>query len=170
MCIIQMLRGQQYREKGRLDFVTERYARFSSAISSINQYVQKIESEQMLRYGLKGSHAQYLLAILDSPEGLTAVELAKACRKDKSAVSRALSEMGDRSLVIKEASEHSQYGLRYTLTEKGRSAAQEVSLVAGRAVELASRGLTQEGRVSLYEALDLLSENLKELSEKGIAL
>ncbi|MDO5124565.1 MAG: MarR family transcriptional regulator, partial [Eubacteriales bacterium] len=113
---------------------------------------------------------QYLLAILGSPEGLTPMELAKVCRKDKSAVSRALSEMSKEALVSKETGKPGQYGLRYILTDKGKSAATEVSLVAGRAVELASQGLCDEDRETLNKALDLLCKNLKEMSENGIEL
>ena len=145
-----------------------RYARFSSAISGINQYIQKIESDEMKEYNLRGSCAQYLVAILCSDAELTATRLADICRKDKAAVSRAVVEMEEKGLLIRTGSASNNYRSSVVLTEKGREAAKSVADKACHAVELAGKGFPEEDRERFYEILELLSGNLKDISRVGL--
>lgn len=39
--------------------MVNRFEWFVSSISCISRYIQKIERDEMIRYGLKGRHAQY---------------------------------------------------------------------------------------------------------------
>ena len=71
----------------------DRFEQFTAAISTIHRFVQKIERDEMEKYGLKGASAQYLLAMARYPEGITAAALCDVCDRDKAAVSRILSEM-----------------------------------------------------------------------------
>ena len=73
--------------------MVDRYERLSGLISGIYRQIQKLEREEMEKYGFKGAFAQYLLAMNHHPEGLTAAQLCDACDKDKAAVSRVLAEM-----------------------------------------------------------------------------
>ena len=68
----------------------QRFEAFTAAISGIYRDIQKIERDEMEKYGLKGAYAQYLLALSHCPEGLSAAELCEVCDKDKAAVSRVL--------------------------------------------------------------------------------
>ncbi len=154
-------------QKGEL-CVIERYARFSSAISGINQYIQKIESDEMKKYNLKGSCAQYLVAILNSDEALTATCLSEICRKDKAAVSRAVAEMEEKELLERTGKCGNRYRSPIVLTPKGREAAQAVADRACRAVEFAGKGFPDEDREQFYKILELLSGNLKDISQKGL--
>ena len=72
-----------------------RFEQFSSVISSIYGAIQKIEREEMAKYGLKGAYAQYLVAVKRFPEGVTSTELCELCDKDKAAVSRIVAEKCD---------------------------------------------------------------------------
>ncbi len=148
--------------------MVERYARFSSAISSINQNIQKIEAYQMKLYGLNGSCAQYLLSILQNDSGLTLSRLGEICQKDKAAVSRTVAQLENKGLVVRKNICDGQYRSKIALTDIGKQAAIELSSVASKAVELAGKGLSQEDRESFYKVLDLISNNLKELSKNGI--
>ena len=47
-----------------------RFEQFSFTISNIYRSIQKIEREEMDRYGLKGVYAQYLVALKRFPQGL----------------------------------------------------------------------------------------------------
>ena len=149
-------------------FMTQRYARFSSAISGINQYIQKIESDEMKKYNLRGSCAQYLVAILSSDEALTATRLSEICRKDKAAVSRAVAEMEEKNLLVRTGKGGNRYRSPLALTETGEVAAKAVASRASRAVELAGKGFPEEDRERFYEILELLSGNLKNISQKGL--
>ena len=54
-----------------------RFEHFSSSISCIYRYIQRIERTEMEKYGLKGPHAQCLLAMRRYPEGITAARLCE---------------------------------------------------------------------------------------------
>jgi len=77
----------------------DRFEQFVSYISAIHRDIQKIERDQMVKYGLKGAYAQYLVAMDHYPEGITAAKLCEVCDIDKAAVSRVLSEMEKKKLV-----------------------------------------------------------------------
>ena len=52
-----------------------RYEIISASVSSIYHDIQKIQRTEMAKYGLKGPHAQCLLAMSRYPEGITAARL-----------------------------------------------------------------------------------------------
>ena len=79
-----------------------RFEQFSAAISTIYQSMAKIERMEMAKYGLKGPHAQCLLAMKRHPEGITAARICEVCEKDKAAVSRILSELEAAGMVVRE--------------------------------------------------------------------
>lgn len=144
----------------------ERFEMFTSAISSIYRYVQKIEREEMEKYGLKGAYAQYLIAMDHYPEGITAAKLCEVCDIDKAAVSRVLSEMEKKNLI--ERSGDVGYRAQVRLTAEGKAAALFVAQRATLAVELAGKGLTEEDRKIFYGALELIAGNVQALSKDGI--
>ena len=147
----------------------ERFERFSFAISEISRYWHKFTAEEMEKYGLKGTHSVYLLTIYRYPDGITATQLCELCSKDKSDVSRMMSIMEQKRLVIKEGVNQNLYRGVFKLTEEGRKAAEQVKIRASLAVEIAGRDLNEETRAVFYQALDSIVLNLRKLSEKGLA-
>jgi len=145
-----------------------RFEQFSFAISSIYRSIQKIEREEMVKYGLKGPYAQYLVAIDHSPEGITAAQLCEICDKDKAAVSRALAEMEQKGLLTKESVNDSGYRALIRLTPKGKQASAYVAQKAKIAVSAAGMGMTDETRAIFYEALYRIAGNLQEITETGL--
>ena len=142
-----------------------RFEQFSSAISCIYKYIQKIEREEMAKYGLRGPHVQCLLALSRGEEGLTASQLCEVCDKDKAAISRAVSELEKAGLLLREGT---SYRARLKLTGEGKRTAGRISGIVEDAVGLAGRGLTDEDRKVFYAALDRIASNLRVLSEEGL--
>lgn len=145
-----------------------RFEQFTAAISSIHRFIQKIERDEMDKYGLKGASAQYLLAMERYPEGVTAAALCDICDRDKAAVSRILSEMEAKGLIYRVNPGESQYRALLALTPAGKQAADFVNRKAAIAVELVGNGLTDEDRKVLYAALAHIAANIKALSHEGI--
>lgn len=145
-----------------------RYEYFSTSISAIYHYIQKIERSEMEKYGLKGSFAQYLLVMTRYPDGITAAELCDVCEKDKGAVSRALSALEEKGLIHRPSEEESRYRALIQLTEEGKTAAEFVSQRSTLAVELAGTGLSDTDRQTFYSALNLIATNLHNISKHGI--
>lgn len=146
----------------------DRFEQFTTAISTIYRFVQKIERDEMEKYGLKGASAQYLLAMARYPEGITAAALCDVCDRDKAAVSRILSEMEVKGLIARTNGGESQYRAPLVLTPAGKEAADYVNQKASRAAEIVGHGLTDEDRRVLYDALAHITANIEHLSHTGI--
>ncbi len=143
-----------------------RFEEFSGYVFKIYRSIQKIETEEMKKFGLKGSLAQYLHAMYYHPEGLSATQLCKFCDKDKAAVSRALLEMEQKGLVVRPA--ESGYRIPIRLTEKGEETAGNVCARINAAVEAAGKGVEPEQRRICYGALGKIAANLEGICKEGL--
>ncbi len=145
-----------------------RFQQFSYVIAEINRQIQKIERDEMIKYGCKGAFAQYLVALLNHPEGLTAARLCQICDKDKAAVSRMVSEMQEKGMVTRSSENNRAYNAPILLTEDGRKAAEHVCMRARAAVKAVGGEMSDEERRVLYSLLDSIAVKLQRLSEEGI--
>ena len=118
-----------------------RYEVLSSAVSSMYHDIQKIERVEMAKFGLKGPHAQCMLAMSRYPQGLTASQLCEICDKDKAAISRTVAELEEAGMVSRDERNGSRSRALLTLTEQGAAAAKAVSERAHVAMEMAGVGL-----------------------------
>lgn len=148
--------------------MVNRFERFSLAIFEISHYWHKIASKEMSAYGLKGSHAIYLIAMYRCEGGVTGPQLCEMCGKDKSDVSRAIAALQGKGFVTKEGVNQSLYRGLLKLTDQGRAAAENITRRASLAVELAGGDLSAEVRTCLYEALGSITEHLREISRNGL--
>ena len=146
-----------------------RYELLSGSISSMYHDIQKIERTEMVQYGLKGPHAQCLLAMKKHPEGITAARLCEVCEKDKAAVSRILAELEEAGMVVRENRNGSRYRAILLLTDRGQEAAAAVVEKARLAVELAGKGFGAEEREVFYRVLSIISGNLHKLCRDGLS-
>ncbi len=145
-----------------------RYESFSLTIAGLHRCVQKIETEEMEKMGLKGSYAQYLAALVRYSDGLTLSQLSELCFKDKAAVSRAITEMEKKQLVVRENNSDNSYRAKLTLTQKGVEASEYVRKRAQSAVELGGQGLSEEDRKVFYKSLELIFSNLRKINLQGL--
>ncbi len=146
----------------------ERFERFSYAISEISRYWHKLASEEMDKYGLKGTHSVYLLTMARHHEGMTASQIGELCGRDKSDVSRMMAIMEKNGLVTKEGVHQNLYRGVFKLTKQGYAAADSVRRRATLAVDIAGRDLTEENRAIFYRALETIAVNLRILSKEGL--
>lgn len=145
-----------------------RYELFSSSVSCMYHDIQKIERTEMTKFGLKGPHAQCLLAMSHYPEGVTAAQLCEICEKDKAAISRAVSELEQSGMILRTERNGTRYRALLTLTPQGKAAVSAVSEKARLAVELAGAGLTDAQREVFYPVLALIAKNLHTLCKEGL--
>ncbi|MBR5633297.1 MAG: MarR family transcriptional regulator [Clostridia bacterium] len=148
--------------------MTDRFERFSFAISEISKYWHRLASEEMEKHGLKGPHAIYITTLLRNPEGLTAPQICEISGKDKADVSRMMSIMEKKGLVTKESVNKNLYRAVFRLTEEGKAAAEYVAGRAQLAVDIAGGGLTDTQRTVFYESLEIITNKLRELSRDGL--
>jgi len=145
-----------------------RYEEFTGLISAINRSIQKIERDEMIKYGYKGAYAQYLAVMNRNPEGITSAQLCEMSDRDKAAVSRIVSEMEEKGLVVRESNNDNLYRAKLKLTEEGRKAADFVCSRAAAAVDAGGHGLNDEKRKVFYETLELIADNLEHVCKEGI--
>ena len=145
-----------------------KYAYFSLAMSRIYHDIQRIERTEMEAVGLKGPHAQTLLAMRRYPEGITAVQLCELCDKDKAAISRSVAELEEKGMVRRGQNNGTNYRAPLVLTPQGEAAARAVEEKAILAVEQAGDGLEEGERQVFYRVLALISENLHTICRDGL--
>lgn len=145
-----------------------KYELFSNSVACLYRDIQKLERIEMAKYGLKGPHAQCLLALSRYPGGLIATQLCELCEKDKAAISRTVAELEEAGLVERKEQNGIRYRAALVLTETGKEAAAAVSRKATQAVELAGEGLTDADREVFYRVLALIAENLHTICKDGL--
>lgn len=146
-----------------------RYEQFTTAIWVVERSIQHIEHAEMERYGLRGAYAPYLTALWRGcPEGMTSAQLSERCRRDKAAVSRAVTEMEGKGLVIRQSSGESLYRAHIRLTEAGRRAAEYVCRRAREVVEAVGGRLSEQERGTFYRVLDQIAANLQTVCRDGL--
>ena len=148
--------------------MVQRFQHFSSAISSLYRDMQKIERQEMAKYGLKGPHVQCMLALTDYPDGVTSTQLCEICEKDKAAISRTVAELETLGMVERLERNGVRYRAPVKLTVQGTSAAQAVQKRTLQAVRQAGEGLDDEKRKVFYEVLGLIAGNLHIICQEGL--
>lgn len=145
----------------------ERFERFSMAIFSLTRYWNKIASDVMQRYDLKGPYALYILAMAENREGVTSMELCEKYGRDKADVSRAINLMEKKGFVERRGD--TVYRARVVLTAEGEKLASELNEFVKKATEAAGVGVGDENRETFYKSLEIIMDNLCQMSEKGIS-
>lgn len=145
-----------------------RFEVFTLALEEITSSWNKIATEELKPFGLKGAYVVYLIALYKHPDGLTAANLCEMCSKDKAEVSRAVAIMEKKGLILRENTTVNGYRAKITLTEQGRNATYILRERVKLAVELGGKGLSDEQRDTFYDALATISANLKEISKEGL--
>lgn len=146
--------------------MVNRFERFIFTISEIDKNWHKIASDAMTEYGLKGPYAIYLVTMYKHTDGITATRLCELCNRNKADVSRAMSDMIKKGLVTRNAD--NSYRAPLFLTDEGRAAAETVSALAEKAVEMGGKGLSDKEREIFYQTLELIANNLRIVSEAGL--
>ena len=144
----------------------DRFEHFTLSIFSISRYWNKIATEEMKKYGLRGAYALYLVMLASYEGRITAAKLADLCQRDKADVPRALSAFHKEGLL--EPVSGTKYRVTPVLTDKGRELAAKISGRASVALQQAGQGLSDEMRENMYRSLDLIAANMKEICESGL--
>ncbi len=145
-----------------------RFEQFCTAISGIQRSIQKIERVEMAKYGLKGPHAQCMIAIERFPEGVTAAQLCEICEKDKAAISRTVSELEHAGMLLRYDPDGKRYRSILRLSEKGKEIARRVNELVLVAVSKASEGYDKETQQTFVRVLSLIAGNLHSICREGL--
>ncbi len=136
------------------------FERFILSITEIDRYWNKIAAEEMIKHGLKSPYAVYLIVLYKNKDGVTPTELCEICSRNKADVSRAMSDMQKKGLVVKENNGKNIYRARMLLTESGVAAAQRICDSVAKAAFADGNIPSDEQFGALYNMLELISGNL----------
>ena len=146
----------------------QRFETFVTAITQIYRSIQRLKSQEMAPFGLKGTHVMCLFQLQKHPEGLTSAQLSQLCEEDKAAISRAVAELREQNLIESPSlKEHRNYRSPLTLTEQGREITQRMDQKILNAVRTAAQGYSAEERSIFYHVLLQIADNLQEASTKS---
>lgn len=147
--------------------MVDRFELFTNTISAISHYWNKIATVEMKKYNLKGLYALYLVTLYRNPEGITATMMCEINNKDKAEISRALSALEGKGLVIREKVTVNSYRALIKLTDEGMKIAKYLCERASLIVEAASEGVSAADRENFYKVLGVIAKNLESISNEG---
>lgn len=142
----------------------ERFREFSGLVSRAEKALQRVKTENVKDYGLRGVHVSCLLALHERPEGLTATELASVCGVDRAQISRVTAELRGLDLVC-EASPgpRRRYRGALELTDEGRAAAAEMAGIVDEKLQRVSGDIPPEELTVFYRVFGAIVERLEKL-------
>lgn len=138
-------------------------------IFGIYRSIQRLERDEMIKYGYKGAFAQYLVTLIQYPDGIIASRLCELCDKDKAAVSRIVAEMQEKGLVVRECEGAGTYRGKIKLTPLGLQIAENVCSSVRVAVAATGETMTDEERMIFYQTLEKLFIRLDTLSKEWLS-
>ena len=136
----------------------ERFETFVNAITDIYRSLQKLKNQEMMDFGLKGSHVMILFQLRQHPAGLTSAQIAELTEEDKAAVSRSINELREKHLVM---IPEGRYRAIITLTDDGHVVTRKMDQKIVEAVCTAAQGYTEEERNTFYRVLLQVAGNLQ---------
>ena len=144
----------------------ERFETFVNTINQLYRSIQRLKTQEMADFGLKGTHVMCLFQLQKHPDGLTAANLATLCEEDKAAISRALQELHAKALIhIPQPSGQRRYRSLITLTNDGMVITERMQTKIKHAVNIGAQGFNDQDRRTFYRVLLTITKNLNEASE-----
>lgn len=142
----------------------ERFREFSGLVSRAEKALQRVKTENVKDYGLRGVHVSCLLALHERPEGLTATELASVCGVDRAQISRVTAELRGLDLVCESSpGPRRRYRGALELTEEGRAAAAEMAGIVDEKLQRVSGDIPPEELTVFYRVFGAIVERLEKL-------
>lgn len=139
---------------------------FTVKIMKVNRGIQRIKTEEMKEFGLKGLHVSCLYYIYTQREGITLKELCELCDEDKASVSRSLTLLKNDGYVVNENKEGKRYKYLLKLTEKGEATGAQIQEKISRVLSEIRAELDPEEEMIFYKNLIKISENMDSICRR----
>ena len=143
----------------------ERFKRFNFLIAKLQKYVQKIKTEEMSEFNLKGPHVTCMSYLYARGE-LTAKDIRVLSGEDKASISRSLDYLEENGYVVCDSMAVKRYNAKYSLTEKGNEVGARLTDKINNITQIVSKGVSDENRAIMYNALEIIAYNLEDYFEK----
>ena len=145
---------------------TVRFEKFTLLIDGIHKSISKLKLDVAPTLGVKGVHLFWVYELSLHPEGLTATEIANVSRIDRSLVSREIEDLKADGYIVSDGGVGKRkYNEKFTLTDKGRELADEITEHVLEIQKSASEGISSGELASFYATLEKLYDNFNAISE-----
>lgn len=142
--------------------ITERFTTFTMRISRLHKLIQKLKTDGMGRFGLKGVDTLCLYQLsLHGP--MTFAEIGEHCDLDPALVSRTLRGLTKGGMVVKDG-EPGKYRASYALTQEGQALTKKIAAIIQTIQTRADNGIEHADLITFYRVLDQITANLEEMA------
>lgn len=142
----------------------KRFVAFSMLNEESSKNMQRIKAAYMGTLGLHSGDAMLLAVLSRHEDGLSASELARACKLDKAAISRALPPLLEKGEVAYREPHTGKrsYRSRLILTEKGRETVKKMNAFTVDTVKRTSEDIPSEELATFYSVFRKIERRLAE--------
>lgn len=140
----------------------EHFEEFSSLITGIYRHIQRLKNQANDLLGIKSVHTFWVYLLRRYPEGLTASELSRYSKTNRSLVSREINELLELGYVTTDRqSSHRRYGWKFLLTDKGQEVAEQIGRISMDVQNRVSAGIPEEDLEVFYRTCATLLSNFE---------
>ena len=139
----------------------ERFVAFSMLTEESSKSMQRIKSAYMQTLGLHSGDALFLAVLEEQGGGLSSAALARACRLDRAAVSRALPRLLEAGVIAcAENAKGNKYGSLLVLTPTGKCVLKKMQDFTADTVRHTSTDIPDEELKIFYRVFTLIESRL----------
>ncbi len=145
----------------------QRFETFTTQIAKISRYIRKIKSEEMAEFNLKSPHVSCLYYLYKRGDSMTATELCEICEEDKGAISRSIDFLEREGYIECKSNTEKRYKSPLFLTAKGKKVSHKIADKVDGVLAKSSLGVSEKDRQTFYNVLNIIANNLQNISNKG---
>lgn len=147
----------------------DRYQQFTIIINKLSREIKRLKNEVMADYGLKSVHVSCIY-YLYKEEKLTSKEITEICDEDKGFISRNISFLQRHNYVKCEKDTKKRYNDYLFLTDKGKEIGKVLSDKVDYVLKLSSAGMSEDERKALYDNLEIIYNNLRNIKIENVII
>lgn len=143
------------------------YVRFSSLLASLQKSIEMAKTENVGKLNLKNGEVFLMYVLYDNANGLSAEQLSKMCKVDRSFVSRAIKSLSKKNFIyVDEIPEGKRrYNSKLYMTELGKMVGEVLHGLACDIQRYVDTDIPQEDINIMYRTLDKIQQNFDKLNK-----
>ncbi len=142
-----------------------RFEEFTYVVSKIYRSIQKIKLDELQKYGLKGSHMSYIYCLGNNEDGLSFKEISELSVDNKGLVSRNLSYLLEKNIIVKNVDANKVYKGKFYLSKLGNEIFDNISRTTTELCKEVYLDKSESKIEEFYDNLNQISNTLDKILE-----
>lgn len=138
---------------------------FGKILSIITRHQRIVQDSRFEKYGFSSGQYSFYIAIAEH-EGINQREISEYLKINKATTNKALKKLEDLGYVETRIDENDKRLHCVFLTESGKNIYPNIRKELNEYTELISEGLDDETKKIVFEALELMAQNVKTLADQ----